>query len=124
MVLVYGIHDNMMITFGICWNHSMLHFSSHRVKHKVTTYAAAISDLENAGEVNLKLSMHTIEKVEGSGKLSFTSTKNVCFLLDPVKQKDPKKAKKAPAKSFKIMTTILDQNQKLIKIIFGFLGPV
>lgn len=68
----------------------------------MTTYGAAINELENAGEVNLKLSMHSINKSEGSSTLTMTSTKNVCFVLDPPKNRDGKKRK---AQCFQIMLT-------------------
>ena len=71
-------------------------------KPKVTTYGAAINELENAGEVNLKLSMHSINKSDGSATLTMTSTKNVCFVLDPPKNRDGKKRK---AQCFQIMLT-------------------
>ena len=59
---------------------------------KVLTYGAAIKELENAGEVNIKISMHNVEKVEGSSNLSIRSTKTVCFVLDPLKESKKKKA--------------------------------
>lgn len=54
------------------------------------TYDVVFSELENAGEVNTKLSMHTVDKVEGSSGLKLSTNKNVCFVLDPPKNKKKK----------------------------------
>ena len=54
-------------------------------------YKDAIKDLENAGEVNVKLSMHSMDKQEGSNDLAFTSQKKVCFVLDQPKESKRKK---------------------------------
>ncbi|CAK9033935.1 unnamed protein product [Durusdinium trenchii] len=61
---------------------------------KVLTYADVLQQLENAGEVNTKMSMHWIDRAEGTGTITFRSAKNVVFVLDPPKNKDPKKQKK------------------------------
>ena len=71
----------------------------------MTTYGDAINELENAGEVSLKLSMHSITKNEGSSNLTMTSTKNVCFVLDPPKSRDGKKKK---AQCCQILFTVDD----------------
>lgn len=55
------------------------------------TYKDAIKDLENAGEVNVKLSMHSLDKQEGSNDITFTSQKKVCFVLDQPKESKRKK---------------------------------
>jgi len=57
----------------------------------VLTYKEAIKDLENAGEVNVKLSMHSLDKQEGSNDITFTSQKKVCFVLDQPKESKRKK---------------------------------
>ncbi len=56
------------------------------------TYGNAFTELENAGEVNVKLSMHTVDKQEGSNVVAIKSTKAVCFVLDPPKETKKKKA--------------------------------
>lgn len=40
------------------------------------------------------MSMHWIDRAEGTGTITFRSAKNVVFVLDPPKNKDPKKQKK------------------------------
>lgn len=60
-------------------------------KLQVLTYKEAIKDLENAGEVNVKLSMHSLDKQEGSNDITFTSQKKVCFVLDQPKESKRKK---------------------------------
>ncbi len=57
---------------------------------KVVTFGSALSELENAGEVNVKISMHTLEK-DGSNVV-IKSNKVVCFVLDPPKESKKKKA--------------------------------
>ncbi|CAK9023126.1 Uncharacterized protein SCF082_LOCUS16076 [Durusdinium trenchii] len=59
---------------------------------KVVTLGAALSELENTGEVNVKLSMHTMERQESGGTFKFQAQKDVCFVLDPVKESKRKKA--------------------------------
>lgn len=54
------------------------------------TFQNAIKELENAGEVNVKLSMHTIDK--DGPNMVIKSNKNVCFVLDPPKENKKKKA--------------------------------
>jgi len=54
------------------------------------TFQSAINELENAGEVNVKLSMHTIDK-DGQN-MAIKSNKNVCFVLDPPKENKKRKA--------------------------------
>eukprot|EP00435_Cladocopium_sp_Y103_P053758 s494_g17.t1 len=73
---------------------------------KVLTYKEAISELENAGEVNVKLSMHSIDKKEGSNDMAFTSQKKVCFVLD-----QPKEHKKKKASSGAISVVVLHCKQ-------------
>ena len=59
---------------------------------QVVTLGSAISDLENAGEVNVKLSMHNMDKPEGSSSFRCTVQKAVCFVLDPPKETKRRKA--------------------------------
>lgn len=54
------------------------------------TFGNAINELENAGEVNIKISMHTLDK-DGSNMV-IKSNKVVCFVLDPPKEHKKKKA--------------------------------
>lgn len=58
----------------------------------MVTLGAALSELENTGEVNVKLSMHTMERQESGGTFKFQAQKDVCFVLDPVKESKRKKA--------------------------------
>lgn len=59
----------------------------------MVTLAPAINELENAGEVNVKLSMHSLDKSTGQGSnLSVVVQKDVCFVLDPLKESKRKKA--------------------------------
>ena len=64
----------------------------HSKTLQVLSYKDAIKDLENAGEINVKLSMHTIEKTEGSNDFFFKAQKKVCFVLDQPKESKRKKA--------------------------------
>jgi aspartyl/asparaginyl-tRNA synthetase len=59
---------------------------------QVLSYKDAIKDLENAGEINVKISMHTFEKTEGSNDFCFKAQKKVCFVLDQPKESKKKKA--------------------------------
>eukprot|EP00438_Fugacium_kawagutii_P015340 Skav217456 [mRNA] locus=scaffold1289:122745:123968:- [translate_table: standard] len=58
---------------------------------EVITLATAINELENAGEVKVKLSMHTMEKLEGNS-FKVVVNKDVCFVRDPPKDSKRKKA--------------------------------
>eukprot|EP00435_Cladocopium_sp_Y103_P070852 s13_g36.t1 len=62
------------------------------ISFKVLSYKDAIKDLENAGEISVKLSMHTLEKTEGSNDFCFKAQKKVCFVLDQPKESKKKKA--------------------------------
>ncbi|CAK9096217.1 Uncharacterized protein SCF082_LOCUS45183, partial [Durusdinium trenchii] len=61
------------------------------VQSDVLTYRDAISQLENAGEVNVKVSMHSLDKKDGSSEMSICSQKKVCFVLDQPKENKKKK---------------------------------
>ena len=56
---------------------------------EVTTYLDAIKELENLGEVNIKLSRHTLDKADSS--YVFRADKTVCFTLDPPKESKKRK---------------------------------
>ena len=68
--------------FAVCDSHSV----------QVVTLGSAINDLENAGEVNVKLSMHNMDKTGGSSSFTCAVQKPVCFVLDPPKESKRKKA--------------------------------
>jgi len=58
---------------------------------EVLTYRMAMNELENSGEINVKLSMHSLEKQETTGSITICQQKVVCFVLDPVKESKRKK---------------------------------
>ena len=58
----------------------------------MVTYNEVIKNLQNMGEVNVKLAMHAMD-VQESGEVLFRRNQPVCFLLDA--EKPAKKAKKA-----------------------------
>ena len=71
-----------------------LHYHQLGLLHfvlQVLTYRDAISQLENAGEVNVKVSMHSLDKKDGSSEMSICSQKKVCFVLDQPKENKKKK---------------------------------
>lgn len=65
----------------------------------MVTLATAINELENAGEVKVKLSMHMLEKTSGQGSnLKVAVQKDVCFVLDPPKESKRKKEREPKTK--------------------------
>lgn len=59
---------------------------------QVLAYGDALKELENAGEVNIKLSMHNLDRSDESKEVCFRSQKKVCFVLDQPKDNKKKKA--------------------------------
>ena len=51
----------------------------------------AMNELENSGEINVKLSMHSLDKQEATGSITICQQKAVCFVLDPLKESKRKK---------------------------------
>lgn len=60
---------------------------------EVLTYRMAMNELENSGEINVKLSMHSLEKQEATGSITICQQKAVCFVLDPLKESKRKKVR-------------------------------
>ena len=88
-------------------------FGINTNQNQVTTYSAALNDLEDAGEVGIKMSMHWSDRKEGAQTWTFKSGKDVCFVLDPPKEKK-RKAGIQPKFTIKTQSKIL--KFKLFKV--------
>ncbi len=53
----------------------------------------AMNELENIGEIKVKLSMHSLDKQESTGAITICQQKTVCFVLDPLKESKRKKVR-------------------------------
>ena len=56
---------------------------------QVISFKEFIKTLQNVGEINSKISTHASDK-QDSGSMLFRSEKQVCFALDPPKDKKKK----------------------------------